>query len=501
MTEDLRRLIQATKGQSPSADFVARLRAQVIAETEGTGAGRDGFRFEEALRHSVIEGAHEHDGIVIVLEPPLDLDNELATHRALGQRRAQRLASVAAVGIVFIGLWASISAFRDDGPVLPDTATATVTAGPTEPDDDDGGVQLLTGDTFFDAGTFRIDTLGTAFTFSVNETTGLALNDNGVVMITDLTSSNADDRTVTFRRTALLPDPADPTAEVDPAEGWPATDLNGWLAAVGEEVTADNPVRTTLGGLGATFVELEFPCGEVNCAAGDLLQSDLLIFTPGSHYRVWVVDQADQDPVLVVVAIDDHDEAAWFDEADDILASLVFESIEPNPVRRAPAGAVELAVFDGISLDLPEEVVVVEPFDGFARILPQDIGGDVELLARPLDTDGVEVATTEQLLRLLADEAVEVTEHDAIDVGGFEARSFGLASGPYPNIVLKARTADLARTEFGWETPQVGNLWIVEHPVRGLLLVSAEALKDRETIDLLQPWAEELLATLEFVAP
>ena len=35
MTDELDRLLQATRGQSPSPEFRARLRAQIVAETEG----------------------------------------------------------------------------------------------------------------------------------------------------------------------------------------------------------------------------------------------------------------------------------------------------------------------------------------------------------------------------------------------------------------------------------------------------------------------------------
>ena len=68
----------------------------------------------------------------------------------------------------------------------------------------------------------------------------------------------------------------------------------------------------------------------------------------------------------------------------------------------------------------------------------------------------------------------------------------------FPKIVLKARPAELARDEFGWESPQFGHLWIVEHPERGLLIVSAEALTGPDETEPLFDWAEELLASLEF---
>ena len=510
MTEDLERRVKAAEGHAPSAEFVARLRAQIVAETERSGAGAGdhaGVRTKDFAPDSIIEAANEPDAditFVVDLEPLHSDENELTELRAWTQRRTQLLATAAAVAVVFIGIWAllSMNDDRNDRNDLDTVDIPTPTTEVSDPDENSEAAPLTADNTVFESGTYRIDTLGTAFTFSVEETTGVRRNENTVVSITDLTSTGADDRTITFRRTSLLPDPAAPTAEVDQTTGWPATDLLGWLEVAGDEVTAGDPVDTTLGGLDATFVDLEFPCVGVSCVAPDLVdRPDLPVFTAGSRYRMGVVDQGQEDPIVVVVAIDDDDEAGWFDEADTILSSLTFESIEPNPVRRPPAGAAELAVFDGISLDLPEGSVVVEPFDGFARIFPPNIGGDVEFLTRPLDTDGVEVTTTDGLLQLLGDKAVDVTELDAPDIGGIEARTFEVASGPFPNIVLKARAADLVRSEFGWESPQEGHLWVIEHPDRGLLIVSSEGLVGPEAIEPLRSWTDDLLRTLAFRDP
>lgn len=506
MTEELERLVQAVEGQGPSAEFVARLRAQVVAETEGLATkvsdqvgARTGIGSPSSINDATVS-PDDDIAFVVDLEPLHSDDNELAERRTRTQRRTQLLATAAAVAVVFIGIWAVLSITNDDDRRELDTVDIpTPTTEASGPAESGQAAPLTAGNTVFDAGTYRLDTLGTAFTFSVEETTGVLVNANGVVSITDLTSNGADDRTITFRRTSLLPDPAAPTVEVDQTTGWPAADLRGWLEAASDEITAGDPVDTTLGGFGATFVELEVPCAGVGCTAGSLLQQpDRPLFTPGSRYRLVVVDQGQEDPIVVVVAIDDEDEAAWFDEADAILSSLVFESIEPNPVRRMPPGAAVLAVFDGISVDLPEAVVIVEPFDGFARIFPPNLGGDVEFLTRPLDTDGVEVTTTERFVKLLADEAAALTELEAFEIGGFEARRFNIDSGRLPNVVLKARTADLVRSEFGWESPSEGHLWVVEQPDRGLLIVSAEALDGPEAIEPLRAWTDELLRTLAF---
>ena len=249
MTGDLERLVKVAEGQAPSAEFVARLRARIVEETEGSdvAAGDTHEGFAPSTHLSVGEDVLEPDddiAVVVHLDPESGGD-ELGSRRARTRHRTQRLAAAAAVAVVFIGAWALTSSDRDqidtvDTVDTVDTSTPTTAKCPI-PIAEAGPPPLTAGNTFFEAGTFRIDTLGTAFTFSVEEITGLLLNENGVVLITDLTSRNADDRTITFRRTALLPDPAAPTAEFDVDTGWPAVDLLGWLDRLGDDVTASNP--------------------------------------------------------------------------------------------------------------------------------------------------------------------------------------------------------------------------------------------------------------------
>lgn len=511
MTEDLKRLLQATEGQGPAEEFVARLRAQIVAETEGPDAQSDRGATKTAARTGDpgfgSENGPDEDILVIDIEPP-NSDGGLSNRGAWTHRPFRLLsAAAAAAAIVFLGVWTLSSVNGDQERDLRlETVDSPTTTALDLDGQDDGTLALFTvGNTYVDPGTYRIDTLGTPFTFSVEETTGMFLNANGIVLLHDLSSVRADDATLTLRRTSLLPDPADPTSAVEAERGWPAEDLIGWLEALSDEVTAGDLMETTLGGRDATFVELEV--GELSCDrqpecvsyAEDHSTPNQPIFTEGSSYRVWVVDQGEEEPIVVVAAIDDESLTPWFDEADLILATVKFETTEPSPVLRAAAGPVELDVFGGISIDLPEDVMIVEPFEGFARFIPTDIAGDVEFLTAPLDTDGIEVTTTDRLLQLLTDQGVDLTELESPTIGGFDARTFEVHSGQFPKIALKTRIADLARPEFGWESTHRGHLWIVEHPESGLLIVSAETLDTGSTTAAaLRPWTDNLLRGLEF---
>jgi len=72
-------------------------------------------------------------------------------------------------------------------------------------------------------------------------------------------------------------------------------------------------------------------------------------------------------------------------------------------------------------------------------------------------------------------------------------------SGGIPNVVLKPREADLIRSEFGWESPQFGQLWIFEHPERGLLVISVESFAGPDPVEDLNAWVESWLDSLEFI--
>ena len=471
MTGDFRRLLRGVEGEGPSPAFREQLRAQIVAETEDIASG---------------------DEDVVVLDLT---SSDSATAAPTAKPRFGLLVACAAAVMAIAGIWVSL-ATNDEPPV-------DVTTEAPEDDEDTAAIETLTTDnTPFEPGTFRIDTLGTPFTFEVEEQTGARLNDNGTVALAALPSANADDRTITFRRTNLIPDPTEPTTRLDPGSGWPATDLDGWLARLDRDVVAaSDPAETTLGGLRATVVELTFACDAATCSAGDLLTDPgLPIFTPGSTYRLWVVDQGDQDPIVVTVAVGQGGDLAWFDTADTILDSVDFEAIEPNPVQQRPAGPVEVDAFDGIRLELPDEATVVEPYGGFARIIPEGFGsdGDLEFLTRPLDAAGSEIISTDQLLALLANEAVAVAELEPVTMNDQETRVFSVNSGSFPSIVLQTRPEDLARDESGWESPRLGQLWVTEHPERGLLILSAESFGNPAVTEPLISWGTDLVASLEF---
>jgi hypothetical protein len=483
MTEDLERLMQAAQGQPPTDEFRARLRTRFLAAADGRTAPATDDANGEVLDLTNAEVDFE-------LRSPEA--GEVTTLRHRRSRRLQLLAVAAAVVIPLLGVWV-VSLDSDDSEELVTSVGPTATVEPP----DARALPLTTSNMVLDAGTYRVDTLGTAFTFDVDETAAVDVNENGVVSISDdYASRNPAVGTITFWRTPLLPDPA--STPLDPTTGWPASDVEGWVGVLGEAVSASEPLETTLGDAEAISVALEFPCRETSCTADDATAKWAApVFTSGSRYEMFVVDQGREDPIVVIVGMDRDDEA-WQSTADALLSSLEFEPTEPNPVRIGAAGTVDLDAFGGISIEIDDGATVAEPYDGFARLIPPDLEGDVEFITRPLDTDGVEVTSVARLLQLLDDEAVVRTEVDGLDIDGVDGQTFEVNSGGTPNVVLKLREADLTRSEFGWESPHLGHLWMYEHPDRGLLIVSSEAFGDQSAAAPLRRWTEELLRTLEF---
>ncbi len=77
MTENIEDIVHAAQGQGPSPDFVARLRAQIVAETEGSGSVADGggrVRTADALPNSLGTVVGEPDDEVGGLGGPVEID-------------------------------------------------------------------------------------------------------------------------------------------------------------------------------------------------------------------------------------------------------------------------------------------------------------------------------------------------------------------------------------------------------------------------------------------
>ncbi len=498
MSDDFTHLVSSAQGEGPSEEFRARLRTEIVARSEGELSRRvNGVAVLDDARSNAGPGNDKHADVEIILG-----GDDRTSRRTTTQGRQRTIAAAAAVLVVAgIGLWLT-SQGDDSGPDTIETIDTPSTTVPVVPEPDPMEGELVTSNyASISEGTFRVDTLGTQLQFNVSDLQIVSRNQNGQLSFAPFTSSNVDDRMLTFRRTPLLPDPSTPTGSMSFTDGWPADDLDGWVASLDGDVVATDVVDAEFGGLAAEFVELTFDCdtGVVCVPPSDFPPGFPPLFNAGSSYQLWVIDQGVEDPIVVTASIDQSGDRQWFEQAAIVLDSIEFGAVRENPVRLQSAGRVELDVFDGVRFDLPADVLIEEPYAGVSRVLASP-DGVIEMLTRPLDTSGAEVTSADQLIGLLRAEAVDVDELSPVTVDGVPVRVLSIDAGAHDIILLKTRPAELVRDEYGWQLPCCAYLWIIEHPERGLLMISAQRLSEfDDDPELLRSWVESMLSSLEFV--
>jgi hypothetical protein len=471
MAEDFELLMRRAQGEGPSPEFVASLRERIVEATS----------------------PEARPGVETIVE----IDRYEAVSSPTIPRRLVALAAAVAVIVVA-------------GAVIVSTVRPEVSTIAEEPASFVADAKLLT-DGFFDIepGTYLVDTVGTPFTLTLDQKQYVGFNKDGRVGITHADSQDEGDRTIEFTRLSVLLSPNEASANPDEVsapsadleEGWPADDFGGWLDNPPEQILISNRQETTLGGLRATRIDLEL--GETDCRLGGeacmLLGSnrslyDLALF-PGSKYRIWLVDQGDEDPLAVIVSIDRASDLEWFDTAETILSSLAFGEVGPNPVLAASPGSTELPFLGGIRIELEVESVALQHPGGFGQVSLTDWMADTQFLADPLDLDGSPVTTADELLAILRATDVEVAEIDEATVGGFGARVVEIRSDSSEPVVTLA-----ARNERAWRAPPRGRIWLIEHPNRGLLMITAQVF---ENLDLVFPLVvtqtERIIESLEFI--
>jgi hypothetical protein len=384
------------------------------------------------------------------------------------------------------------------------TTTEPVAVTPTEPPPAvfDAGATLLTRRfSPVEAGTYRVDTLGTAMSLTLNEPLFTQRNQQGEFVLSHEASNGPDDRDIVLMRLSHLVDPTLSSIPDDIADAaWPVDDFDGWLDNLGDGATISGRAETTLGGLAATRVELSLSqdaclSGEPFCVLGTNHLATLKVLDTGSTYRVWMVDQAGNDPLVVVVAINRDSDSEWFDTAESVLSTLAFGEVEPNPVINAPAGAIEVPFLGGVNFTLAEPALVLQEPLGVGAIRLYDQPAAVEFLINPTNIDGNALNTPADLIALLEGAGVEVIPAEPTTIDGVATQVFDI--GTNESMVLLNRSPE---SELDWRAPERGRIWLIEHPERGLLMINAEAGGDIDTtFPTLLEFVEPMLTSMEFV--
>lgn len=359
-------------------------------------------------------------------------------------------------------------------------------------------------------GTYRVDTLGTPFSVTVGEGLFVQPNRRGQFVLTHQSSQGPDDRDIVMLRLSSLSDPAQPDFGLDTyrmvwptdlGEGWPADDFSDWLDNLSDQIVVSNRQDTILGGLEATRVDLYL--GETACSTtgsfcmlfGSNHQIDTKMLNLGSTYRIWVVDQDNQDPLAVIVGINREADRDWFDTADAILSTLAFGEIAPNPMELMPAGQVELPFLGGIRTELAEQAVAFRNLDSHSTIRPAEWPADTDFLASPVGYGGNVLDTPDNVVTELEDSGLVVIEIESVVIDGIDARVFDIA-GNSSRPSLKRTTDD----NTGWWAPARGRTWLIDHPDRGLLMITSEAFTDVDNVfPIILAQTESIIESLEFI--
>ncbi|MFN3218742.1 MAG: hypothetical protein ACE367_19785 [Acidimicrobiales bacterium] len=491
MADELERHVQSIDTEGPDPDAFDRMRRRIAAAE---------------AEHRTSAPAVEGD----VVE--LDVVDDTLRRRRRPPWPLFVAAAVVAI-IAMAGLWATgddpdseqletagspQAATADASPETPEGTAAPMDAEATPFADEFSPI---------DPGSYRIDSLGTQFTVRIPEALFVRNNLLGSFTLTDRVSQGPGDRDLLVARYSALSDPTQPTtpfAELD--EPWPAADFEGWLDNLTDDVLVTNRQQTQIGGRAAIRVDLEIgdlDCGFFRLGCAQFATNNFVVYDAmnlGSRYRIWFIDQGDEDPIFIKAGVDDLIDTDWFDRIEDIVATVAFGDPTPNPILEYPAGPVELPFLGGIRIELSTPTVV---FGGGAggladtTVLRSGRFGGTDLITNPSEPDGTPLTTTTELLSVLEASNVDIEATEPTSVGGLDAQTFDITGG----LRVPALTFG-ASGEPGWLAPPQGRMWVVEHPERGLLIITAGGSTDPDTAyPTIVAQTEAIVDSLEFIDP
>ncbi len=362
-------------------------------------------------------------------------------------------------------------------------------------------------------GSYRVDTIGTPFSFTTTEQLMVQPNSQVFFVISDPSNQGPDDRDLVFQRITAFTQPSNPAGTTEEQDGgWPADDVAGWLDALDDGLVVSNREEVMLGGTDALRFDLkladDFECGEEFCAgvSTNRLVTGLSL-SPGASYRLWVVDQVDESPIMIHAAIRNDSGAAWFDTAEAVMSTVAFGPSEPNPIPAegdlwtlglpadVPAGSVELPALGGIRFELAQERFIFQNEDEH-HFVDTDGPADSELMIIDRDADENPISTVDELIAAVTADSVTAEELASTTLAGFPARVFDLEAtspGRDPSLLTLNATGDA-----GWRHPLDARIWVAETD-RGLVMITAEWFEPDADIPGVIEQSELIVETLEFI--
>lgn len=371
-----------------------------------------------------------------------------------------------------------------------------------------------------DPGVWAIDTLGIPLELELTGQWSVQPNRAGVTVLTAPGSQGPADRDVVFFRPTGLVEPDRVNDSPDgfrSQEGWPLSDIDGWLDEVIPGLVDGEPVDTTLGGREAVRFDVEpaddFPCGPAACAG--FITIDLeenTFFEPGQRRTIWWVDGGAHEPLVVMVGRDAGD-TEWLATAETLLDTVELGEPGPHPIDARDDDADPVSqgepgdVSAGQTVETPRlgGLRFVAPDDEFVYQAPGLVSlGEapvvIDLVAVVETLDGEPIESVDTVVSLIEEASVTFDQAGTSTIAGHEARAVDFTAErtgePRPDdAVFRFESGGVG----GWGPIGVGRAWVSETP-RGLLLYSVTVLVPGEA-DLAEAIAdaETFLDTLELV--
>ena len=521
MSEELQALLSFAGDEGPPSDFAATLRTALLDEAERIedGTGRTSSQFDDIDRSPISDipvGHVDGDNLIDLRGAGDSTDEDLG-----GSSYLRWIAAAAAIAIIVAGVLFGLPDGDEGGLETfapPEESTSSTTIELSAQDSPDGvfdptaTVLETRGSLFFPAsnvlteqnsrvepGIYRSNVLGTPVSINLLDPFEVLGNGFGSLRFDDA-ETIVPDQTIYLDRISALSNPVDPSLPFEDSEGWPADDVAGWLSALPESVLVSDLEQTSLGGSSALRFELSLAADA--CQAGDTCA-----YFGSNHglnevgmigavsYEIWVVDQQGEDPIAVIAADLEGNDLEWQARAREIVGTIGFGPIEPNPVSNVASGVAELASLDGIRIELPNEELLVMDSGRFDRVRFGNWAAETTFAARPSTLDGQVIATADELSDLLSSLSALVDEVEPTTIGGFEARVFDIEGSAERAFFVDGEA------ETAWLLPTQGRLWAIEHPERGLLLISADIglSTSAPAWPFILERTELIIASLEFI--
>ncbi len=361
-------------------------------------------------------------------------------------------------------------------------------------------------------GTHRVTSLGTPFSFTLDEEWWVQPNEPGFFVLSDPASVGPDDRDIVFVRATGLADPDAPNANREDQTGWPLDDIDGWLDNLTAGITITNRQTVNLGDRTAVRFDLRvednFECGTEFCM-GFVANSTIgglaggKAFNPGIDFRIHWIDDG-ESPIVVITGAG-LEGAPFFERSEAVLATLAFGDQQPHPLdvegplweagidADVPAGRADFFVA-GLSFELAEERYVVQN-DGYLGVIQRTRSG-IYIIKPTSDLDGNPLTTSDDIVEaLLADSKAEATEVDVSAESAYPIRSF--ATTPNSSTTFGLKWNDKTGRNNEWHTGPFTRLWIIDTP-DGVVLVSAESVEESAFEGAIAE-AQGIIATLQTI--